>query len=300
MQLLPLLAIFLAGVILRRVGLVSERHSSLLLSAVFYVGLPIVIFLAIVKVNLNGLVYLALLPPVIVTVTTLVALLLRKTALRRVKAKTFGSLLAGSAILNIGFLYPFVTTSYGADGLARLAVIDCFNAIMIFSVLYIVIAGLAQHRPKVSAIVSRVLIAPTLWALVIGITFKFSGASVPMPVMNIFEPMALIVSWTLLFALGIKFKWQLKHPGLFTIELVLRLGLGALVGICFIKLFGLHGIDAQIILVASMAPIGLNSITLAEIEKLDVDFAVSAVSLGLLIGMVVVPITIHIANSISW
>lgn len=301
MQLLPLAAIFIVGVILRAMGIVTERHSSLLLKLVFHFGLPVVIFLAIVKVQMSStLIYFALLAPVVIVVTLIVMLLLRRSVLERVKPKTFASMLAGAAILNLSFMYPFIATSYGADGLARLAVIDCFNAIMIFSVLYAAIAVLSQHRPNVGSIVSHVLIAPTLWALVAGILFKLSGAHLPGLIMNVFEPVALLVSWTLIFALGIKFKWQLKHPSLFVGQLVLRLGLGALIGFAFVKLFHLHGLDAEIILIASVAPMGLNSITLAEVEKLDVDFAVSSVSAGLVVGMVTVPFIIHFVRSVSW
>lgn len=301
MQLLPLVGIFVVGVVLRIIGVLGDRHSSWLLRCVFYIGLPVVIFLAIVKVDINeSLLYFALLPPVIIGITFITSLIFRRSLLRKTRPKTFASMVAAAAILNLSFLYPFVQTSYGAEGLARLAVIDCFNAIMIFSLLYVITAGLVQHRPKVGPIVSRVLVAPTLWALVVGIIFRVSGAELPSVATAIFEPAALLVSWTLLLALGIKFRWHVKNPPVLMIGILLRLGIGACVGIGFIKVFALHGLDAEIILVASMAPMGLNSITLAEIEKLDIDFAVSAVSVGLVIGIVTVPVIIHLADTIKW
>jgi len=301
MQLFPLVAIFIIGVVLRLMGVATEKHSSLLLRLVFYFGLPIVIFLAIVKVQLNeSLLSFALLPLVIMSVTLVSVLVLKRSLLQKIKPKELATLLAGAAILNLSFMYPFVATSYGADGLARLAVIDCFNAIMIFSFLYAIIAGMAQHRARVSKTITRVLAAPTLWALIAGLLFKLSGSALPHVAITIFEPAALLVSWTLIFALGIKFKWHLKNPRLFVVQFLLRFILGAIVGICFVKLFHLHGLDAEIVLVASVAPIGLNSITLAEIEKLDVDFAVSSVSASLIIGIVTVPFIIHFIHSIAW
>jgi predicted permease len=301
MQLLPLAGIFLAGVVAHRMGWVSQKQSSFLLKFVFYFGLPVVIFLAIDKVQLDSsLLSFALLSPAVIVATVIVALLLRRWVLERVRAKTFASMLAGATILNISILYPFIATSYGVDGLARLAVIDCFNIIMISSVLYVVMAILVQRRPNIRAIVIRVVAAPILWALAAGLLFKLSGATLPQVAVDAFQPFALLMSWILLFAIGDKVKWQLKNPTLFVLGLLLRFGLGGLVGWVLVRFFGLHGLNAEIILIASMAPIGLNSITLAEVEKLDEDFAVSAVSGGLVVGIIFIPFIIHFVHSVRW
>ena len=301
MQLLPLAAVFIAGVAVRHFGLLNERHSSLLLRLVFYLGLPVVIFLAIIKIHLDGtLIWLAVFPPLVISLTIIVSLVLRRSTLRKVKPKTFAAMLAGAAIMNQSFLIPFVDARYGADGLARLAIIDSFNAIMIFSLLYAVIAMLGHNRPKPGIVAAKVFSAPTLWALVLGIVIKLANISIPTVAVSLFEPIALLVSLTLLFALGIKFRPRLKKPRLFAVEVGLRFVLGAAIGLCFVKLFHLHGLDAQIILIASTAPIGLNSISLSEVQKLDIDFAVSSVSGGLLIGLGVTPLVIHFVQTINW
>ncbi len=301
MQLLPLAAVFVLGVILRKYRVVEERHSSLLLRLVFYVGLPIVIFLSVMRIELDKtLVYLAIFPPIVMFMTITVAMVLRHTILGRVRTKTFAAMLAGAAIMNQSFLIPFIAGTYGADGLARIVIIESFNAIMIFSLLYITLAALGNKRPQIAPIVRQVLLAPTLWALVLGIAFKLSDGHLSSGIMALFVPFAWLVSLALLLALGIKFRARLKSPHLFIIALCLRFGLGGIIGLGFIKLLGLHGLDAEIILIASLAPFGLNTITLAEIEKLDLDYAVSAVSGGLVIGLVAVPFIIHFVHAMSW
>lgn len=302
MQILPLVGMFILGVALRRFGLVQERYSSWILRFVFYVILPAIIFLAVMKITLDSsVIFLAIFPPVIMSVTIAVTLILRKSILRSVKTKTFASLLAGAAITNQGFLVPFVGPIYGSDGLARLAIIDCFTVIMIFSLIYGVVAIQGHgHHPKKRTTLYKVLSAPALWAFIVGLTFRLSGGRLPSSIMNLFPYFALSLALILLLVVGIKFRPHLKNPLLFFIEIGLRFLLGAVVGVVFVKLFQLQGVDAQIILIASMAPIGMNSITLAEVEKLDVDFAVSSVTSGLLIGLIVTPFVVHFVSGGAW
>jgi len=301
MEIWPLAVIFVLGYLFHRFGLVKDRHSSLIFKTVFYVGLPFVVFLAINKIHFDqNFVYLALFPPIIILSTVGVALLLRNYLLGKVRAKTFAAMLAGAAIMNQSFLVPFVATSYGPDGLAQLMVIDCFSLVTIFSLLYSIIAVIGRNKPRPSAIAIRVATAPTMWAMLAGIVFKLCGGSIPTSLMNIFSPMTLLVSLSLLFAIGTKFKARLPHPLLFLIQISLRFVLGVAIGICFVKLLGLHGLDAQIIILASAAPIGLNSITLSEVEKLDENYAVSAVIAALLIGLVATPFMVHFVSDTTW
>ncbi len=53
-------------------------------------------------------------------------------------------------------------------------------------------------------------------------------------------------------------------------------------GLLFIRCFNLEGLNAQIVLLASIAPIGFNSITFAELENLDSEFAARQVSAAII------------------
>jgi|GEM_PF-5637491 len=302
MQILPLAGMFVLGVIARRLGLVQERLSSMLLQLVFYVILPVITFLAILLIPLDtGVVFLALFPPVVMSVTVIVGLVLRRSLLSRVRTKTFAAMLAGAAVTNQGFLVPFVDSTYGIAGLAQLAVINCFTVIMIFSLLYGIIALLGRGRqPDGKAIAAKVLSVPTPWAFVAGLVFRLSGGSLPDSVMALFPQIALLLALTMMLAVGIKFHPQMKHPPLFFLEVILRFLLGAAIGLCFVKALHLQGLGAQIILIASMAPTGLNSVTLAQVEKLDMDYAVSSAAYSLLIGLVVTPFAVRFVSMGVW
>lgn len=140
--------------------------------------------------------------------------------------------------------------------------------------------------------------SPPLWALVTAFTLKFAGVEVPQTIDATLTTIAGIVGPVILIALGLKFTPVIKKPGLLVSSLALRFILGGLIGIGFVKLFGLQGLNANIAILASIAPVGFNSITFAELEKLDVDFAASLVSISILAALIIAPVAIQLLGGV--
>ena len=268
-----------------------------MLKVVFYAGMPALIFLSVVKIHFDpSLLLLCFFAPVVVSVSMIVLFGLRRSLLQKMNYKTFGALLTGVVIMNTGFLVPFVQVSYGAEGLARLAVIDAFNAITTVTLVYAVVVSLGKDKLDGKYIAGKLLIAPPLWSLVLALLFKFFSITPPDIIMHTFALIAQLVSPVILLALGLKFTLKIDKPLTVLLALALRFGLGVLIGLSFVRLFGLHGLDAQIVLFASLAPIGFNSITFSELEKLDVKFAASQASIGLIIAMLAAPLIIQLTG----
>jgi len=296
-QILPLILIFLFGFGLKQAKLLTTDDGSSLLKVIFYAGLPPLIFLSVLKVSTDvSLIWLCLLPPTVITLTLAATFLLRRSLLTKLDHKTFGALLSGAVIMNTGFLLPFVDKLYGAEGLARLAIIDTFNALITFSVVYAIVVKIGDHKPDHAFVWKKILLSPPLWALVIGLACKASGVVPPPVVIETFGSIAKLVAPVLLIALGLKFTLRVKNPKLLLVPLLLRFVGGAIIGILFVKLLGLEGVNAEIVLLASIAPIGFNSITFAELEKLDVEFAASQVSVGIVIAMITVPFIVQLLS----
>lgn len=294
MQILPLLLIFLAGYGLKKVRFLSSEDGSSLLRLIFFAGIPALIFTSVVRVDLDSsLIWLCLLPPTVIGITLLITFLLRRSVLKDTPTKTFGALLVGAVIMNTGFLIPFVYNLYGAEGLARLAIIDAFNALVAFSLVYALAVKLGSNQPRISFVTKKLLISPPLWALIFAIIYKVIDITPPKLAMDTLSLMALLVAPVILLALGLKFTVKLQKPKLLAIPLLLRFVVGGLIGVTFVKLVGLEGLNAQIAVFASLAPIGFNSITFSELEHLDVEFAASQVSLGLIVGLVTTPFVVH-------
>jgi predicted permease len=63
---------------------------------------------------------------------------------------------------------------------------------------------------------------------------------------------------------------------------------GLIIGLLFVKLFGLTGVDRIAVLLLSASPVGFNTVTFSSIEKLDDEFAASIVGMGLITGLVLI------------
>lgn len=292
---LPPVIVFFASVVVKRTGVLTAEDGGSLLRVVFYLGNPPLLFLAVVKVDLDAELFrLCLLPPAIIGVSLLAVLVLRWSALRHLDARTFGPFLTGVVVMNLSFLLPFVQQTAGAEGLARLAIIITFNGIVIYSLVYTVVVWVANDTPDLPFMAKKVLLAPPLWGLLAAFAVKLADVNPPSIVIGSFDLAARLVATAVLVALGLKFELRVQWPRLLVLALALRFGLGLAVGVAFVTVMGLRGIDANIAIFASVAPVGFISITFAELERLDVSFAASQVSVGLLVTMVASPLTVQL------
>ncbi len=295
LEILPLIVIFAIGFGLKQAKFLSSADGGTLLKLIFYVGAPALIFLSILHVDIDAsLILLSLLAPCIVGITLLATYLLRRSWLQQVNPKTYGTLLIGSIIMNTGFLLPFVEKIYGVEGLARIAIIDVTGFMLTFGPIYAVAAKMGNGGGDKAFIVKKLLISPPLWAIILALVYKALETTPPTIVLDTLEIAFKLVAPVILLALGLKFTLRIKNPKLLIFPIVLRFGLGFAIGFLFVKVFGLEGLNAQIVLLASIAPIGFNSITFSELEKLDSEFAASQVSMSILIAIITMPLSIYL------
>jgi len=71
---------------------------------------------------------------------------------------------------------------------------------------------------------------------------------------------------------------------------VLRSGLGALLGVGLAWLFHLDGAAAAIAIIGAAAPIGFTSVVLSAREGLDLDLAASAAAISVFLGSLWIPL----------
>jgi len=71
---------------------------------------------------------------------------------------------------------------------------------------------------------------------------------------------------------------------------VLRTGLGALLGLALAWLFHLEGTGAAIAIIGAAAPIGFTSVVLSAREGLDLDLAASAAAISVFLGSLWIPL----------
>lgn len=291
---LPLILVFFTAFTLKKIKFLSSHDGSVLLKVVFYFGAPALIFQSILRVDLDtNTALLSILPPIVVAVGLLATMVIRKVALPKLSSKTFGALLLGAVIMNTGFLIPFVENLYGADGVARLSIIDAFNGILVFTLIYAIAVKIGNDKPDGKFIAKKLLLTPPVWALILAFIVKAFELTPPATISESLALVARMVSPMLLIAVGLKFTPKIKKPALLAVPVLLRMVLGFAVGYLFVKLFGIQGITAEIAILTSMAPIGFNSVTFSELENLDEEFAASQLSVSVFLAILLIPVAVH-------
>lgn len=290
-KLLPILVVIMLGYGLKRTKILDDADGSKLLKLVFYIGVPALILLTIPTAHLErSTLFLGLLVPVIMLTTLAAATLLRKGLIHNIPAKTYGVLVTGAIVMNTGFLMPIVSQLYGANGLARLLIIDTCNALFVFSIAYGIAVHYGGKNHHLGYVGKKLLISPPLWALVCALLLRSQGLAISGMAHNILSVIATITPPIILLGLGLKLSFSFVRPQLLATGLTLRLLLGGMIGIAFVKILGLEGLTASVVILASVAPIGFNSIVFAELEKLDTTYAAAQVTASLIVATIVIPI----------
>ncbi len=286
-----LIALFVVGLIGRRLGWLTPAHGGRILNVVMTVGLPALFVADVSRLPLRAeLLLLPALAVAVMSVTLLVAVVLARAW--RLDRPTFGAFVISSMAINNGFLFPFVIAGWGSAAFAQLALFDLGNAIMNCTVIYAIAAVFGGHAAGLGAIVRRVVTFPPLWGLAVALAINLSGWQLPEPVPQILGGAGRLIVLGVILALGILFDARVLRSRLAPTAVLLRVGLGLLLGVLAVHWFDLTGVTRQVVLLGCAAPIGFNVVVIANREHLDRELAASAASLSVLLGLVYVPLAL--------
>lgn len=296
---LPIILLLLWGYSLKKFKILSSKDGSRLFILSFFVGLPALVFISIVNTEIKpSMLILALFPIIEIVLLLLLMLFFRKTIFKSISTKTFAAIALGAMILNTGFQIPFIESFYKEEGLSLYSAVILGNTIGVFTIAYAFAVSYNEGAVNAKYVLKKILISPPIWALLLALIVKSINISTPEPIYDALTLAGRFVSPITLLALGLKIEFKLTKFHNILIGLLSRFGLGLLIGIIFVNLFGLTGIEATIVLLTSIAPIGFNSITFADLEDLDSETASIQVSFGIIIGLILMPIMIEILNTI--
>ncbi len=289
----PIIIIALLGYFLKLLKLVKKEFGDHLLYLVFYVSLPALIFNSFTTIKLDA--RFALLPVLTVILIALMFVISFSVArLLKLPKQTFAPFVIGTMILNNGFLLPFIIAAYGDEGLARLLIFDFMNGFLAFTWVYY-IACKNGNKPYDKGMMRRkFLLSPPIWAISISIPLNLIDAEIPVVISNTFMILGDMTIPLIMLALGIYFTPKLIRPLPIFSAIFIRMAIGLAIGFAFVELFNFDGLTRKIILLASSAPIGLNTLTFASLEDLDKDFSASMLSFSILVGIIYVPLMIAI------
>jgi len=290
-KILPVYLLFLAGIVLKLLKIIKKENAEFLLKLVFYFTLPALIIRSLSSVPLDFKVSLMpLISALIILITYFFSLIYVK--INKLPAEKAGVLFAGTMILNIGFIIPFVHSVYGDYGLSRLLLFDFSNGFLAYSVVYAIAVRHGNKDNNLKSVWKKLLFSPPLWALMIALFLNIFHLQIPVNIVPFLEISGNLTIPLLLIAIGVFFEPQLTQFRNLAAAVFIRMILGLLLGFIFVKIFQLEGINKLIVLAGASAPAGFNTLTFATLENLDKKFAAVFVSVSILIAMIWIPILI--------
>jgi len=288
---IPILFLFCLGIILRRIGFLEKQHADLFLKLAVFVALPALIIpsFAALPLSLN----LFILPIAAITIMlTLfcVTLIFLKAVKIEMSKETTGTFLIGTMIMNLSFVLAFFLATQPAENVAYFLLFNVGHDILLFTFVYYLACfhGVATFDGHYA--IKKVLLLPPLWAMVVGLLLNITNTEISLFLQNTATMLGSILVPLVLLALGIHFTIKIKVPFLVFSGIIIRMGIGLILGLIFVHVFALEGMYRFVIVLCSFAPIGFNTLVFSSIEKLDTELAAQLVATSLFIGMLAYPL----------
>ncbi len=295
LKIFPIILIFLLGYFFKKIKLFGKTDADLFLKLVFYVASPALILLSVSSIKLNSaLWFLPISAILIIFIGYFISLTIGRTL--KIPKPSFGAFLIACLIMNVGFLLPFVLAAFGNDGVAKISLFDFANGLLVFTFIYYLAAKYGEGTTDKKFIRKKILLSPPVWALIIAIILNLSKIQITGLIYSFLQPLSYLISPMIMLSLGIYFQPKLSKFKIPFLVIILRSGMGLLLGLLLASLFHLSGLDRTILILASAAPVGYNTLTFSSLEKLDQDMAANIISLSLLVSIIFVPILIAWLN----
>jgi predicted permease len=292
LKMVPVILIFALGVLLKRLKVLTNKDSDLLLKLVFYVCLPSLTIISTQKVVLIWKhVYIPFIPIVIVLTTFLVSTLLLSQL--KISRRTRGTFLVGTMIMNTAFVFPFVLSAFGEEGFAYATIFQFGTGLSIFTFIYYIAM---RHSPAAENRVNfkKFLLLPPIWALICGIILNLSGLKIPVVLHNFFELLGLPAIPLVMLSLGVYFHPRVSNIKRLLLVFMIRIMGGFLLSYGLTELLNISGMVRTVVILCASAPVGYNTLVFSTMEDLDKEFAASLVSISLILGMVYIPVLVYI------
>jgi predicted permease len=287
--------VILVGALARRAGVVGRDDGPLLVRLVINLTLPPLIFLILVRADLDGALLLVPVAGILVHVVLLVVVAVATRGAGTDRPRT-GSLMIASAIGNTGFFgLPLVAAS--GSGFSQPAAVLyhtlATSPLTWTSTIAIASAyGAAEDGPRMRVRdVARSLLVPPTWALAAGLAVNLAGVDLPRLVERPFEilaaatlPLTMLYAGIMLEARGLHRIWREL-----SFVVVVKLGLAALVGYAVGLALGLGGDVLRTVVIMAAMPTAMMSHVTGTREGLRSDILAAAVVVTTVLATVTLP-----------
>lgn len=291
----PVIIAFVVGLALQRMQYLDRRHGAKLLRIVVNVALPVLILASFSRMQLDiQMSFLPLAAILILVLTWPVTVLVGKWL--QLPRPTLGSFVIAPMMMNLGFVYPFVLAAWGSEGFAILALFDFGNCLVIMTLVYALSCWYGAEQTHPLHVVREIITFPPFIALFVAVLVNLGGVPVPVVLSDGLHTIGAILILLVPLALGIYFNPRVAALPPLVAALVIRIGLGLLLGWLCVELLDLEGMSRAVVLLGAAAPVGFNSLVFAAQHHLDETFTAAMASLSLMLGLVYLPLMLYLLS----
>ena len=297
------LLIILVGVALRRAGVLRSEDGPALVRIVLYAALPALVFLILIRADLQA--DLALVPVAAWLVhLVMLGVCFTLAAAWRMDRPLTGAFVTSTAVGNTGFFgLPLIAASGAGVSLPAAVMYDALGTgIMTFTSTVIIASafGEAGAGPRVDwGRLWRALSLPPMWALVIGIGANLAGVhELPQALERPLEILAAAVLPLVMLYAGL-----IIDPGdlrrfwaVVTASAILRLGVAAAVGLGVGLLLGLRDELLHTVVLMAAMPTAMMSLVLGSEFRVRYEMIAGAVLVTTLLSTITLPLLRHLVT----
>lgn len=299
LKILPIIFIFCIGYFLKQRKFFKPTDADLFLKLNFLVGAPALVLLSMSSIKLDANLILIPFVAILLVLITFVISWVTGNNLLKLSKGELGVLLVGTMIVNTGFTIPFIISAYGDEGLARIILFDFGSELVAITLVYYLACHFGKTTQKPIESIKKVLFSPLFIALILGACLNIFHVRLPEVISTTLERLGGILVPLVILSLGIRFSPHIHKLKKVIVGIIVRMGVGLLLGILLSSTFHLEGLSRMVTIITAASPIGYMTLTFSSMEKLDEEYAASLVSLSILIGLVLVPVLIVISNLIT-
>jgi predicted permease len=206
---------------------------------------------------------------------------------RDLPADQAGAIVISAAIINMGFMFPFILATLGQSALADAALFDVGNAIFVATLAW----PIAQFYGRKEALFSMqrmagVLLSPIFLAIAVALLINLADIDPGELLKLTLTPLGSATVPLMLIAIGISFSGFTIHGAGAIMAVAVRMLFGGTLACLFVWLCGFQGVTAIVVIASAAAPVGASAAAITAVCGLNKELAVNAIAISALAGLV--------------
>lgn len=294
----PIFIYTVFGMLLRAGGMVKADLAPILFRFVFVATLPLLIFTSIARAPLDASAWQLPLAGFATNAGCALGALVY-ARWKKMGEREKWSLVILSSVINMMLMYPFMLYGLGEEAMRDAILFDIGNSAFVSTVASAIALNHGRDgHTAAGRLILETVRAPIFIGVLAALVVNLGGFEPPSLVFEITGPLGAATIPLILVALGVALSPSaLKRP-LPLAPILLRMGLGIMLGIALAAVFDLGGMTRWVVIASAAAPIGFGSVALNAIGRFDVERATAAVTLSVAIGLLSITSLLWLARQV--